>query len=65
MPDISMCSDAVCPKRKQCYRFVATPTPGHQAYADFKFSKRHGCEYFWPFKKQGGADERKPAKSPR
>ena len=34
MPDITMCMSIDCPKRKDCYRFIATPDY-IQSYADF------------------------------
>ena len=36
MPDISMCANYECPFRKICYRYLAEPTDGYQAYGDFK-----------------------------
>ena len=46
MPDICMCSDKKCPKRKKCYRFTARPSEWNQSY--FSGSPREGkkCEYF-------------------
>lgn len=47
MPDITMCSDATCAKRKRCYRFVAKPDH-YQSY--FSGSPRHAggsCDYYW------------------
>ena len=32
MPDISMCSNRVCPRRSGCYRYRAIPTPHRQSY---------------------------------
>ena len=34
MPDITMCMSIECPKRLQCYRFIAIPDY-IQSYADF------------------------------
>jgi len=47
MSDISMCENETCPKRAQCYRFTAKPTPYRQAYGDFTPDERGECEYFW------------------
>ena len=46
MPDISMCANKKCKKRKQCHRYTATPDEYWQAYADFT----EPCEHFWPNK---------------
>ena len=32
MPDISMCKGGSCPKKQDCYRYRAIPTPQRQAY---------------------------------
>lgn len=32
MPDISMCKGGDCPKKQDCYRYRAVPTPQRQAY---------------------------------
>lgn len=62
MPDISMCQgldhlkNVMCPKRWDCHRFMATPTPGRQAYfqkAPFNIVKdKTECEYFWKVEKK-------------
>ena len=31
MPDISMCCTVTCPKRAECYRYRAVPTPDKQS----------------------------------
>lgn len=48
MPDICMCQDNTCPLKDTCYRFLATPTPGWQAYFAEKVRNGEKCEYFWP-----------------
>jgi len=49
MPDISMCANQTCPKRNECYRFTATPSPYRQSYASFQPKPGDSqCEYFWP-----------------
>lgn len=35
MPDITMCANKACGKRKNCYRFTATPDAKYQSYANF------------------------------
>lgn len=49
MPDISMCLNHSCKKRKSCYRYLATPHPTYQAYSDFDYSKDN-C--YWPTKQK-------------
>ena len=49
MPDISMCKNKTCKVRKKCYRYMATPTPQWQAYADFD-QQRDSC--FVPMNKE-------------
>jgi hypothetical protein len=51
MSDISMCRDATCPLRHECYRFSARANPYGQSYADFKYRGQEqgepleaGCE---------------------
>lgn len=44
-----MCSDAKCPSRMKCYRFVATPSPFMQAYGSFgREVGTDKCDHFWP-----------------
>lgn len=43
MPDITMCSSEICPKRKSCYRHEAKPSEW-QSYADFYFYEGDDCE---------------------
>jgi hypothetical protein len=46
MPDITMCQDEECPRRIDCYRYVAVASE-RQSY--FVESPREGdeCNYFW------------------
>lgn len=54
MPDISMCNDKECSRKKECYRFTATPNEFRQSYADFKeIEQGKGCEYFMSNKNRG------------
>lgn len=55
MADISMCSNDVCAKRKNCYRYTAIHNPYYQAYAIFSNDKE-GCEYFWDNSKKRNAN---------
>ena len=52
MPDITMCLNAACPYREQCYRYTATPDPIRQSYAAFEFNNpaigSNCCDYFEP-----------------
>lgn len=45
MPDITMCADEQCPKRKTCYRFIAAPS-GRQAYFMGSPMRDGACEYY-------------------
>lgn len=48
MPDICMCKENNCPKRLECYRFMAIPTPYRQSYfVELKYDE-NGCELYWP-----------------
>jgi hypothetical protein len=44
-PDISMCDNKKCKRRKKCYRFTAEPSEHMQSY--FLNMKEKDCEYFW------------------
>lgn len=46
MPDIAMCVNENCKLRYKCYRFMATPTPMRQSYADFKPKSDKECKNF-------------------
>lgn len=46
MPDITMCSNDVCPIRGTCYRFMAKPSQ-YQSMAFFEPDKFDQCEYYW------------------
>lgn len=51
MPDITMCTNAKCPIRRSCYRYVAPPTPDWQSYALFKQYTNPAvltCDYYIP-----------------
>jgi hypothetical protein len=49
MPDISMCENKQCPKKKTCYRYTAIPEEHWQSYSTFTFNAEEGkCEYYWP-----------------
>ena len=45
MPDISLCKNEECPRKKSCFRFMAKPKAVWQSYQGF--NHRNGeCEYF-------------------
>lgn len=47
MPDLTMCKDEVCPRNKQCYRYIAKPSPIQSYFA--KSPREPGvvsCMYF-------------------
>lgn len=52
MPDISMCADKRCPKRNECYRFLATPHPTWQTWFDPRPKDGSECENFWQVTKK-------------
>mgnify|MGYP006992522728 CR=1 FL=1 len=50
-PDITMCNDTDCPKKRSCYRSQAKPTPEWQSY--FVASPRNkdgSCVMYWHIK---------------
>ena len=54
MPDITMCSNNLCPKSKQCYRFMAEPSEW-QSVACFTYAltgDEVDCNYFKPIRKE-------------
>ena len=44
MADISKCSNAECPIRLKCYRFIAKSSY-YQSWSNFKYNS--GCLHFW------------------
>lgn len=48
MPDISMCRNARCHLRYDCYRYMAVPNPMRQAYAGFAPKDDGDCVAWWP-----------------
>ena len=52
MSDISKCENKECPLKLECYRFTAPANPYRQAYADFTYDEKEGCEYFWKNEKE-------------
>jgi hypothetical protein len=51
MPDISMCENYDCPLSNGCFRFLATPNPYGQSYAEFEFITVDDvteCGAYWP-----------------
>jgi len=47
MPDIAMCQNEKCSRRKDCYRHTANPSK-YQSYGEFE---EKDCKYFWDNKK--------------
>jgi hypothetical protein len=49
MPDISMCAGGNCPKKQDCYRFIAKPSQYMQTYFVHPpyDVKEQTCEMFW------------------
>jgi len=50
MPDISMCTQRLCPNAESCYRFKAKPSE-LQSYSQFEYTidaDGVNCEYYWP-----------------
>ncbi len=49
MPDITMCEDRDCPKRKECYRFNAKPSEFRQSWFTESPRKKDSleCRMFW------------------
>jgi hypothetical protein len=45
MPDITMCVNSTCPKREQCYRYMAEPG-WRQAFAMFTPDEDGRCVHF-------------------
>jgi hypothetical protein len=46
MPDITLCTNDDCPKKLECYRFMAKPDI-YQSVSHFKWD--NGCEYYWEY----------------
>lgn len=50
MPDITMCENHMCPKKRQCYRAIATPSD-YQSVAFFGYTVGANgveCENYMP-----------------
>lgn len=45
MPDITMCDNKECTKRKYCYRYLARPSE-RQSFATFEQEKSGYCDDF-------------------
>jgi hypothetical protein len=46
MPDITMCTNKKCSRRKTCYRANATPQEQRQSYAFFDPATFAACEWY-------------------
>jgi len=52
MPDLWMCPGDNCPKKRECYRYRAVPSPLNQAYGETPSNAADGtCEEFLPLRK--------------
>lgn len=61
MPDITMCNNAGCPKRENCYRFTAEPAAYCQAYATFVprwHFNSFVCDAYWPLDNESQETQR-------
>lgn len=47
MPDITMCKGTNCPKKNECYRFLATPSEYRQSYFIDPPYEKDKCGEFW------------------
>lgn len=47
MPDISMCANAECPVKAECYRYRAWPNGPYQTYYLGLPTTENGCSEFW------------------
>jgi hypothetical protein len=51
MPDITMCDSVECPRKNECYRYMAKPSEYRQAYSAFQcFKSCTETDYFIPIK---------------
>ena len=48
MPDITMCTNDSCERRKGCYRYTAKPSEHRQSYSGFSADENGECEHYWP-----------------
>jgi hypothetical protein len=48
MPDICMCKNEKCPKKEECYRYMAKPSEW-QSYIEFKniCNEENNYQWFW------------------
>lgn len=61
MPDITMCTGAGCPRKLDCYRHSAVPTPRRQAYFTKPPIKADGsCDHFNSLRKGDLLTDAKP-----
>lgn len=49
MPDITMCTNANCPIKSNCKRWLSQPDT-YQSYWCFEYNKDKGCEFQMPIK---------------
>lgn len=48
MPDISLCKNAECPLKYECFRYTAKPNEFRQAYQDFQPDDDGQCVAYMP-----------------
>lgn len=51
MPDITMCLNEKCDRRKSCYRYIAKP----DRYQSYSMFLNENCDYYWPVNKEKNA----------
>ena len=56
MPDIAMCKQDKCKKRKTCYRYMAKPDNRWQSYIIVDDPKT--CEHYWYYPKDSCEEEK-------
>lgn len=47
MSDISKCSNAECPLKDKCWRWLAPSNSYAQAFGNFEPDENGNCKYFW------------------
>jgi len=48
MTVVKMCKYNTCPRRDDCYRYMAIPEEKGQIYGPFKWSETNACSEFLP-----------------
>jgi len=63
MPDITMCLNKECPRRHECYYFMAIPSPNRQSYANL-MNEDGTCDSFLQIKEGMRIREVEPVNKP-